>query len=159
MVQIDSIELHTLSVSIFYSLWQHAREQIDYIGLPTLNVSIMFYTLWRHARLQIDSTWAFLMCFTRIRAMRGSSLTPLDCPHWTFRLFVHALETCQHTVWLHWIVHIECFYCVLHALEACQGTDWLHWVAHIERWYCLSHTLAEWQGTDWLHCIAHIIRF
>ena len=41
-------------------LWQHARVQIDSIGLPTLNVSIVFYTHWQHARVQIDYSIAHI---------------------------------------------------------------------------------------------------
>ena len=41
---IDCIGLHTLGVSImFYTLWRHARLQIDSTGLPTLNASSVLY--------------------------------------------------------------------------------------------------------------------
>ena len=41
---IDCIELHTLGASImFYTLWRHARLQIDSTGSPALNASSLFY--------------------------------------------------------------------------------------------------------------------
>ena len=53
--QLEFIRLPTLNVSIaFYTLRRHAWLQMDSIGLPTLNVSIVFYMHWSHARVRCD---------------------------------------------------------------------------------------------------------
>ena len=75
---------------MFYTLWRHARLQVDSIGLPTLNVCIVSYlfgSMPRYTLIPLGCPYrTFLLCFTGLGAMPGSSLTPLDCPHRTFLL-------------------------------------------------------------------------
>ena len=61
--------------------------------------------------------------------MPGDRWTPLDGPHWKclFSFARFGRHARVQLDWLHWVPHIERFYCVWHALEACQATDWLHW--------------------------------
>ena len=95
-VRTDFIGLPSLSASLqFYMLWRHAMAQIDSIGLPTLSVPIVFYTLSKHARVLIYSTG--------LATLDGSILF---CMPWQ-----HCFSKPGYRL-IHWIAHIERFWCV-----------------------------------------------
>ena len=54
-LQVDHWIAHIERLYCVLLVWKHARLHVDSIGLPIQAVSIVFYWLWSHARVQLDS--------------------------------------------------------------------------------------------------------
>ena len=96
--QMDSLGVPTLNLSKCFTRFERMPgNKIDSLGVPTFNASIVCYTLWKTAGQQ--------SCFPRaghiqdiycvLHALRGCRVTkliPSECPHSTFLLCFTSFE-------------------------------------------------------------------